>query len=569
MEYATASPGAGAGTATGVRRRSRLDRFELAILAGFAAVSCWVLALDLYQVIVNGRIWTGTDGFFITDQMQYLAWIQAASHHLLVSNLFVLRPSPADYFQPAVAISGLLVSLGMVPWLALLLWKPVAVIVTFFGVRAYAHHSLTQRWQRRAALALALFYGSFTSVYGSFGVIGDMFPGFLSWGYPFGLIALGAMLYALVGYDRARQAGRVAYAPALLGALSSSLHPWQGEILIVLVIAAELASLRPRELSRRGLQRAALSLRTDALTRRRWQLTAVTVVGSALPLLYYLILGKADINWGMAREASKHSFAFWSILLVLAPILPFAALAYRGRSRSFWGTTTRLFPFAALAVYVFSASGASATPLHAFQGITVPLGVLAVDGVARTRWAAYRHRRLVGALVLALATIPATFWELKIANGYMGPQVGNANFIAGSERDALDYLDHDRDDGGVLTRTYLGVTVPARTGRHTFVGSCLWSTPHCSQRLTLTKQMFTGGLRPGAIRALVLGSGARFVLADCRTTTDLDPVLAPLGPRVRKFGCASVYEIDAPGPPTGPLAESPAHAAAVRTPRRQ
>ena len=65
-------------------------------------MSLWVLALDLYQVVVHGRVWTGTDGVYLVDQMQYLAWIQSASHHLLSANLFVLHGTPADYLQPAV-----------------------------------------------------------------------------------------------------------------------------------------------------------------------------------------------------------------------------------------------------------------------------------------------------------------------------------------------------------------------------------------------------------------------------------------------------------------------------------
>src|ERR1700761_3560370 len=120
----------------GVRRR-KLDRFELGILIAFGAVSLWVLTLDLLQVIVNGRVWTGTDGVYIVDQMQYLAWIRSASQHLLASNMFVLRSTPADYFQPAVVISGGLSALGLAPWLALLVWKPVAVGATFFATRAY------------------------------------------------------------------------------------------------------------------------------------------------------------------------------------------------------------------------------------------------------------------------------------------------------------------------------------------------------------------------------------------------------------------------------------------------
>ena len=78
-------------------------------------------------MVVNGRVWTGTDGVYIVDQMQYLAWIRDASHHVLSSNLFVLRATPHDYFQPAVVISGAITALGVAPWLSLLLWKPVAV----------------------------------------------------------------------------------------------------------------------------------------------------------------------------------------------------------------------------------------------------------------------------------------------------------------------------------------------------------------------------------------------------------------------------------------------------------
>src|SRR6478672_10439273 len=126
---------------TGSPRRW-LDWFELSVLIAFAAVSVYVLALDVGRVLFNGAVWTGTDGVYIVDQMQYLAWIKDASHHFLVSNLFVLHDTPADYFQPAVVISGGLTALGMSSWLALLLWKPVAVLAFFFGVRAYASHSL-------------------------------------------------------------------------------------------------------------------------------------------------------------------------------------------------------------------------------------------------------------------------------------------------------------------------------------------------------------------------------------------------------------------------------------------
>ena len=125
-------------------------------------------------------------------------------HITFWSNLFVLRATPSDYFQPAVAISGVIAALGVAPWLSLLLWKPVAVIGTFLAMRAYVYRSIPDRFARRATLTLALLFASFSVIYGSFGIVGDLMPFWLSWGYPFGLMALALIVFALLGYDRAR-----------------------------------------------------------------------------------------------------------------------------------------------------------------------------------------------------------------------------------------------------------------------------------------------------------------------------------------------------------------------------
>jgi hypothetical protein len=82
------------------------------------------------------------------------------------------------------------------------------------------------------------------------------------------------------------------------------------------------------------------------------------------------------------------------------------------------------------------------------------------------------------------------------------------------------------------------------------------------------QHLFDGSLAPPATRAIVQLSGARFVLSDCQVGHDMTAVLAPIMVSVRRFGCASVYEIDAPGRPVGPLAESGGHAA-LRAPGRQ
>jgi hypothetical protein len=575
-----------------------LGLFELAALGVFAAVSLWVLGLDLWQVIVHGRHWTGTDGLFLSDQMQYLSWIQDSSRHVLASNLFVLHRTPTDYFQPLVAISGAVAALGIAPWLVLLLWKPVAVIAAFVVVYGYSRRCLTGLWQRRAALVLGLFFGSW-------GVLGDLWLPLWSWGYPFGLIAIAAMGGALLLYDRARAENRVAWAPALLGALASSLHPWQGEALILIVIGAEVV-MRWKPRPQREVAEAMGSTSRDAMAtlvateaadgeaRRRLgrrvpggapalgqpslgadgslalgratvemgrrpvtfgpigelralvrgvALPATTVIATAIPLLYLIILGRVDVSWGLAREASHHSFPLASILLAIAPLLAASAPAYRGRPRSFIAAATRAWPLAALAVYALSATSLSATPLHAFAGITLPLGVLAVEGIQRLDWRRLPGRRALAALAIAALTIPAGIYELAGASDYMSPSVGNANFVSGDMSRALGYLKSDPRPGGVLTRAYLGVIVPGLMGRNTYVGGCQWSQPNCAGRTTGAEALFDGSLTPQAAQSFVLGTTARFVLAGCGWGSDLAAPLAPITRSVRRFGCATVIEI--------------------------
>jgi hypothetical protein len=504
----------------------RLDRVELATLGAFALVSLWVLGLDLWQVAVHGRVWTGTDGVYDVDQLQYLAWIRDASQHILVANHFVLRPTPADYFQPAVVISGALSALGVAPWLSLLLWKPVAVGGSFYAVRAYVRRQLPEPAARRAALVLALFFGSVTVVYGSAGVLGDLFPGFLSWGYAFGLLALTAVLAALVLYDRARAAGRASWAAGVLGAVASLLHPWHGELLILVLLGGELAVAR-RSSGRRG----------------RLMRPAPTLLLTAAPLVYYAVLGRSDLSWQLARGASKHGYPLWSILLALMPLLVPAVRAYRSRPASFLSATARAWPIAAVVLYVLSSTALGATPLHAFEGITIPLAVLAVEGAGLAGWAGLRHRLALALLVLAALTLPATALELKTARNLVRPRAGTANFIAPGEQRALSYLSDSRTPGGVLSRSYLGLLVPEATGRHTFVGDCIWSEPGCGDRLLAVHRLFDGAMPPDAARRFVRSTGARFLLADCRNRQDLRRPLGAMVASVRRFGCASVYEI--------------------------
>jgi hypothetical protein len=360
-----------------------------------------------------------------------------------------------------------------------------------------------------------------------------------------------------VRYDRSRASGRPDWVPGLLGAVASTLHPWQGETLVLLIIGAEL--LRWRDVL--------LWWRTEQW--RRLALPLLTLALTAAPLIYYLLLGHLDLSWKLARVNSKHAFPFTAILIGAAPLAIVALLGYRGRSDSFLELLLRAWAPAAVLIYILSATGLSATPLHAFDGITVPLAVLAVKGVTRTRLATLPRGHLVAAAVIALGVVPANAYALATAHTFVDPAYGNANFITHDERLALAYLAKDPDPGGVLTQFYLGEAVPGRTGRRTFLGDCLWSEPNCMPRSAAADALFQGKDSEAAARRLVTQSGARFLLASCNfPNVNLDRTLGSQIVSTRRFGCATVYELDPPTAATGPLAELPGNAV-VRASRRQ
>jgi hypothetical protein len=170
--------------------------------------------------------------------------------------------------------------------------------------------------------------------------------------------------------------------------------------------------------------------------------------------------------------------------------------------------------------------------------------VLAVEGLQMLGWGRLRRPVLIGAVAVALFTIPATVKELSLAHSLAAPTRGNANFIQGDERSALNYLAHDKESGSVITQPYLGAMLPGRTGRRTYVGNCLWSEPDCTGRATTSRALFNGLLSPGAARSFVRASGARFLLADCTTRADMRKLLGTLIRSAHGFGCAAVYEVE-------------------------
>jgi hypothetical protein len=504
-------------------RGPHLDRFDTCLFGVLVVLSLWTLGLDVWQVVLHGRIWTGTEAVYQEDGMQSLMWIEGILKHGASPDLYVLGRTPADFFQPLLAISAGVAALGVAPYVALLLWKPVAIVAIFLAVRAYVRRTVRGLWPRRAALTLALFFG-----WGA--VIGDSWIVFWSWGYPFALVALACTIGALVAYARDRAAGRVGLLPPLLGALASWLHPWQGETLILILIGTELVLAARRE-------RVAVAA------------LALTVALTALPLGYFAALVHFDAVWQREREVALSTYPVGLVVKAFVLLVLPAALAYRVRAASFIALTARVWPFAVVAIFALSEwQGSGST--HALLGATVPLGVLAVEGIRTLPWQSVARRLArpgvslpaLAVAAIAVLTIPGTIYMLKYGYKAVKPRHGNANFIAPGESAALSYLAHDSQPGGVLTRFYLGMVVPAQTGRQTYTGNCYWSEPNCRYRSVTVEELLAGKLSSAQALSFVQHTGARFVLGDCRAK-NLTATLRPIESAVHRFSCATVYVV--------------------------
>jgi hypothetical protein len=523
--------------------RGPLDAFDLAVLLAFAFLSVWLLLLLVWDQSAD-HMWIGTDGPVVGDQVQYVAWVRESARHVLIANPFKLETSAANFLHPGLVLSGAATHIGVAPWIAYLLWKPVAVVSLFGAVRAYAWRVLSGTAQRRCALILALFHVAPAAALGEYldltrqlialqTIVWEMWPGLYLWGYPFTAIAIAALAGALLSYERDRKAGRVSPWTPLLGLVCAWLQPWQGATLLAILVVSEI-----------------ILWRLDPLPRPA--LLAATLLATVAPLCYYALLSRFDPSWALAGEANRIGlFRWWTLGFSLAPLALPAALAYPRRTRNFQDVAVRVWAPAAIAIYgIIGITRVGTFPLHALQGLSIPLAVLAVAGVSRVgRRLRPAAKLAIGAFLVALLTVPALARELNrarmlaTADDPIAIVFGAAGaFVNANERDAFDYLEERPDRGGVLSSRRLGQMVPAETGRHTWVGLMSW-TPDLDQRARLADALLAGQLAPSDARSLVRSSGARFVLSDCTTHADLTGVLRRMLASVRHFGCVTVYRV--------------------------
>jgi hypothetical protein len=354
-------------------------------------------------------------------------------------------------------------------------------------------------------------------------ISGEMWSGQYLWGYLMTSIAVFLMPLVLLAGERGRSEGRSR--PLWLAAAGAVvvtwLQPWQGATLAVVIVAVEAV--------------------VWTRTRRRppWRV-ALVPLAAALPAVYYGALQAGDSAWKLAGQANgagsqpSWHWPWWAIVLTLLPLAAAAALAFRLPAPSWQDVAVRVWPFAALAVFL---QPGGTFPYHAFQGLTIPLAVLAVQGVV-----SLRKRRPSPALVaaaLALLVLPGFAHKVELAaNNIHGG--AEPYFIVGDEQRALSSLAHDPRRGGVLAPLYSGEYIPYATGRETYVGALSWS-PDFRTRHRLSDQLFSGRLTGARARAFVRSTHARFLFADCRGLRDLSAELGGMLESVRRFGCATVY----------------------------
>jgi hypothetical protein len=520
--------------------RRALDRFDAAALAALALLSVAVLAGLLLRVWTKGGLVTGSDGYLVVDQLQYLNWLRQAGDHVLVGNLYDLAPGPRDFLHPGVLISGLLHRLGLGLAASYLAWKPVAVVALFAGARLYVRRFLNRTDDRRLALVVALFAASPVAALVGWSGIGnahqrfqfdflgnEMWPGNYLWGYLFTAVAVALVPLGLLAYERGRSDGRRAMLACAAGAglIASWFQPWQGATFALILVASELiASARERHSSVRTLRTLVPPL-----------------AATAAPLVYYLVLSKRDSSWALADRANDFPrWPWWITVAVLAPLAIPALFAYAQPARDFGSVALRAWPVATLLVFY---QPAGTFPFHAFQGLALPLTVLAVVAV-RARLGD-RSLPVVGALACAtILIVPGTAYQVDQVHSAINKGL-QAHFLTRGEHDALVYLDRLHEPGGVLAPAYSGTLVPAYTGRETWVGAGSWS-PSFGLRNEYADRLFAGRLSQSQAQALVRLSGARFLLSDCHGRADINRLVAGFTDPPRRFGCATVYRVRPP-----------------------
>jgi hypothetical protein len=257
-------------------------------------------------------------------------------------------------------------------------------------------------------------------------------------------------------------------------------------------------------------------------------------------------LARFDAGWRLAEQASRGAFALTRLARDLGPLALPALLAYRRPVTTFTAAAVRVWPPAALAVFLATQHGVGSGGMHAFVGVTVPLAILAVDGVGRLGRVPRALRLILVAVAVGALTVPVMVDRIRATRPFLLPSGAGANLVTSTNRQVLHYLKRSPQAGGVLAIWTFGPLVPAETGRRVYVGDIFWSRPDLRGRVARSDALVNQTMSAPQARAFVLSTGARFVVDPYCRHAKLTAQLAPITAGVARFGCTAVYTIKRP-----------------------
>jgi hypothetical protein len=465
------------------------------------------------------------------DQLQYLAWARnAAAHGGLASDLFSFSQGGHVYLQPMFAVTAGLYRLGVSLPLAYLLWKPLGIVVLLLAAVAWARRFFaSQLGARTAVVVLSLFFFtplaalySWTQWAGSsfrfqLYLLGDeLLAADKLWGYVPSALGVALVPVALLATERALDPGRgrgVAIGPLAVAAMASLfaswLHPWQGITLGLIYVG--LAVLRRL---------------------RHWPALALPAIAAALPLLYYYLLSHHDPAWQLASHHEVIPRLSAVVLLAgFGPLALAAAVGVRRPDGVVIEQALLLWVGACVITYFVNDSFAP----HAFQGLSLPLAVLAVRG-----WRRLRLPAVLAVAAVALVTIPGLAFNARKFVRTASSDKLVQYYLPPPDARALDWVNAHAPAGGILAPTPFAAVVPSQTGRPVWVGHGYWSENYPEQAREVDR-LFSGRMTASASQAFVASTGASILVSDCRHPADLRRRLGPRLAAVHTFGCARVY----------------------------
>lgn len=525
--------------ATVWRLRVEPRSVQVALLVALALASFGGFALDAINAAVENRVFIGASGTRAADQLQYLSWATDSAHHGFSRDLYAFHLGSRVFLDPLWLVTGLLhVRGGLSYSLLTAIWQSVALLLLFAAVRVYARSLLGAGWQATIAMLLALFMlpFSFLVAHVRFGsTAGLVSYETLSIGWISGDIQLALAVAAMIVFllqvrellvvPNVAARRRPTWLAAGAGVAASWLHPWQGMLLLLILVMLVLWERPSLERHRRLLAPALLT---------------------ALPVAYYALLSKLDASWAYAassQQATAHGKVSLAgaFVVALLPIAVIAAPGYADRRKDPGDRMLKLWPIASVILFV----ALPADTEHAMGGVAVPAAVLMVRGwpwvLRRLPRFARGKARWVAAAAISFSVIGAPLFVVqRLKNVRAAGQI--AAEIAHGDALALDSIASRPLSSGVLTSATLGAWVPVVTDQATWVGHGTW-TPSYSARSRGVSGLFNGSMdsEPRRERRFVLSIGASYVLEPCGWHARLQQALLPAGFTARKFGCATLY----------------------------